>query len=78
MPNCSICGNPVPKVPVWLDGTKITFRCNACPGSTLGVIPTFPALDEDDSKDEEVIADVEVESLEALAEGEEAEDEDED
>ena len=34
MPNCSICGQPIDKLPNWLDDVDITFRCAACAETT--------------------------------------------
>lgn len=67
MPNCSICGKPVAKVPSWLDSVSATFRCSECPGTAIGISPTFADLD-DDEKDDDVVPEIEVESLEAMEE----------
>lgn len=63
------------KVPSWLDSANVTFRCNACPGHTVGIAPGLPDYDESDEKVEDVLADVdiEVESLESLEELDEGE-----
>jgi hypothetical protein len=40
MPNCSICGQPIDKLPHWLDEVEINFRCAVCAENTA-----HPAVD---------------------------------
>ena len=48
MPNCSICGQPIEKLPNWLDDVEITFRCAAC-AETTAHTPIAAADDEEES-----------------------------
>ena len=65
MPNCSICGKPIDKLPHWLDEVEITFRCAVCAEATAH----HPVAPVDDEEVKEAVA-VEAE--------EEEEDEEED
>lgn len=71
MPNCSICGQHIEKLPNWLDDVEITFRCAACAESTAH--HPIEAHDED----EEATKEVATPEAEAEDEEEEAEDEEE-
>jgi ribosomal protein L12E/L44/L45/RPP1/RPP2 len=48
MPNCTICGKPIDKLPNWLDDVEITFRCAVCAESTSH---TPPPADDDDAEE---------------------------
>lgn len=75
MPNCSVCGKPMPKVPSWLDSASVSFRCNACPGPTLAIAPSLSDFDEGDEKVDDVLGevDIEMESLDSLEDLDETE-----
>lgn len=47
MPNCSICGQSIDKLPNWLDDVEITFRCAVCAENTSHGPP-----DADDDTDD--------------------------
>ncbi len=49
MPKCSICGEPIAKLPDWLDDVEITYRCAVCAESVSHSI----LRDLDDSDDAE-------------------------
>ena len=48
MPNCSNCGQPIDKLPNWLDDVDITFRCAVCAEATAHT-PIAPVDDEEES-----------------------------
>jgi hypothetical protein len=60
MIQCSSCGKPIEKVPVWLQSAKVEFVCNNCPNRTakniafvsLEVEPKQAAADDVDSDEE--------------------------
>ena len=62
MPNCSICGQPIDKLPHWLDEVEITFRCAACAESTAHHPVEIP--DDDDTKESAVVPEVDDEEVE--------------
>jgi len=47
MPNCTICGQPIGKLPNWLDDVEITFRCATC-AENISHSPA-PAFDDEDA-----------------------------
>jgi hypothetical protein len=67
MPNCSICGQPIDKLPHWLDEVDITFRCAVCAEATAHH-PVEPT-------DEEEVKETQPAEFEAEEETEEDEDE---
>ena len=69
MPNCSICGKPIDKLPHWLDEVEITFRCAVCAEATAH-LPVAPV---DDEEVKEAVA-VEAEEEEEDEEEDEVED----
>ena len=69
MPNCSICGKPIDKLPNWLDEVEITFRCAVCAEATAHH-PIAP-VDEDDIKEPDAVDSDDVEEEEEEDEGEE-------
>lgn len=52
MPNCSICGQPVDKLPNWLDEVEIAFRCAACAELTTQALAEKHAAEADHDDDE--------------------------
>lgn len=70
MPNCSICGKPIDKLPHWLDDVEITFRCAVCAESTAHH-PVEAPDDDDEGTKEVAVPEVEVEDDEEEAEEEE-------
>lgn len=71
MPNCSICGKPIDRLPRWLDRVNVEFRCSECPGGAASPVMEPEARAEDDRATEEK-GDTDVESSEA-EEGQEEE-----
>ncbi len=71
MPKC-ICGKPLDKLPNWLEGVNVRFRCNNCPES--GPVPlnlTLAAFAEEDEVAKEL---ADIEDVDELDEQEDAED----
>ena len=64
MPNCSICGTPIEKLPNWLDDVEITYRCAVCAEATAH----HPIEHDDDEEEKE---------SKAAPEGEDDDEEDE-
>ena len=49
MPKCSICGNDVDKMPLWLDDVDVKFRCGKCPDTSASALLTVtPEQDEEE------------------------------
>ena len=65
MPNCSICGQPIDKLPNWLDEVEINFRCAVCAENTAQAVidaaatdfnldePAAPVIDDEEEEPEE-------------------------
>lgn len=68
MPNCSICGQPIDKLPHWLDDVEITFRCAVCAENTSHGPVEAPVDDEPIEEAAIVVADEEEEEEEEEAE----------
>ncbi|MEO7453853.1 MAG: hypothetical protein ABIV13_03715 [Fimbriimonadales bacterium] len=68
MPNCSICGTPIDKLPNWLDDVAITYRCAVCAEHTA-----HPPIEHDDEEEEKEAKTQETEEEEEEEEEEETE-----
>lgn len=72
MPKC-VCGKPLDKLPNWLEGVNVQFRCNNCPeGGPVPLNLTLAAFVEEDEEIAKVLT--ETEDEDELEEQEEPED----
>jgi len=51
MPTCSVCGNDIEKLPAWLNGVNVKFRCSSgkC-GETANAYMFAASADEEETK----------------------------
>lgn len=71
MPKC-VCGKPLDKLPNWLEGVNVQFRCNNCPeGGPVPLNLTLAAFSEEDEEAKEL---TDIEEEDELEETDEIED----